>query len=97
MALLNMYINGHRDRLVLYKMLTNDKELIFCFLQWVYDNAEKMGGDRSRITIAGESAGAASVGLHLLSPGSQDLFTNAVLMSAAPTAFWALQVCLCLK
>jgi len=55
-------------------------------LQWVKDNIEGFGGDPSQITIFGESAGAMSVGLHLLSaPGSADLF-DADIMESNPFA-----------
>lgn len=39
-------------------------------LRWVRNNAEAMGGDASRITIVGQSSGAAHVGYHLLFKGS---------------------------
>lgn len=41
------------------------------------------------MTIFGESAGGASVGYHLLSPGSRPLFTRAILQSGVPNCPWA--------
>lgn len=40
-------------------------------LKWVRDNIEAFGGDPGRVTIFGESAGAASVHLHMLSKASE--------------------------
>lgn len=37
------------------------------------------GGDPTRVTIFGESAGATSVGLHVVSKESEDLFTWAIM------------------
>ena len=47
-------------------------------LRWVQRNIAKFGGDPTRVTIAGESAGAMDVGLHLLSPRSRGLFQQAI-------------------
>ncbi|XP_042303356.1 LOW QUALITY PROTEIN: acetylcholinesterase-like [Sceloporus undulatus] len=58
-------------------------------LTWVKENAAAFGGDPNRVTILGHSAGAASVGFHLLSPKSESLFAHAVLQSGAPNAIWA--------
>ena len=43
-------------------------------LQWVQQHITYFGGDPSRVTIMGESAGSASVTYHMLSPLSQPLF-----------------------
>lgn len=42
-----------------------------------------------QVTLFGESAGSASVGLHLLSPGSHGLFNRAILQSGSPNTPWA--------
>ncbi len=42
-------------------------------LQWIKSNVKAFGGDKSRITLMGESAGAASVCYHLLSPMSKGI------------------------
>uniref|UniRef100_H3DBR5 Carboxylic ester hydrolase n=1 Tax=Tetraodon nigroviridis TaxID=99883 RepID=H3DBR5_TETNG len=55
-------------------------------IQWVVDNIAAFGGDPSQITLFGESAGSISVGLHVLSPGSNGLFKRAVMQSFVPTA-----------
>nr|XP_003218004.1 PREDICTED: acetylcholinesterase [Anolis carolinensis] len=52
-------------------------------LTWIKQNAAAFGGDPKRVTIFGHSAGAASVGFHLLSPKSEPLFAQAVLQSGA--------------
>ncbi|XP_046283042.1 acetylcholinesterase isoform X5 [Marmota monax] len=58
-------------------------------LQWVQENVAAFGGDPTSVTLFGESAGAASVGMHLLSPPSRSLFHRAVLQSGAPNGPWA--------
>ncbi|HBX77030.1 MAG TPA: carboxylesterase, partial [Acidimicrobiaceae bacterium] len=53
-------------------------------LKWVHDNIAAVGGDPRRVTIFGESAGAMSVGAHLVSPASAGLFSRAILQSGTP-------------
>jgi acetylcholinesterase len=59
-------------------------------LQWVKDNIRAFGGNADNITLFGESAGAVSVSLHLLSPLSRHLFNQAIMQSGSPTAPWAI-------
>jgi carboxylesterase type B len=53
-------------------------------LKWVYENAERFGGDKTRITLGGQSAGSWSVGYHLMYEKSWPYFRNAILGSGNP-------------
>nr|AAP87381.1 acetylcholinesterase-2 [Nephotettix cincticeps]BAI63653.1 ace-paralogous acetylcholinesterase [Nephotettix cincticeps]BAI63654.1 ace-paralogous acetylcholinesterase [Nephotettix cincticeps]BAI63655.1 ace-paralogous acetylcholinesterase [Nephotettix cincticeps]BAI63656.1 ace-paralogous acetylcholinesterase [Nephotettix cincticeps] len=59
-------------------------------LQWVHDNIHFFGGNPHNVTLFGESAGAVSVSLHLLSPLSRNLFSQAIMESGSATAPWAI-------
>ena len=59
-------------------------------LKWINKNIETFGGDPSRVTLLGESAGGASANLHLLSSLSQGLFHRVITESGtdlSPFAF----------
>jgi len=58
-------------------------------IKWVKNNIAKFGGNPANITLMGESAGAASVSLHLLSPLTRPLFNQAIMQSASALAPWA--------
>lgn len=49
-------------------------------LRWVRDNIAAFGGDADEVTIGGQSAGAYSVGMHMLSPENRSLFKRGIVM-----------------
>ncbi len=55
-------------------------------MQWVQRNIGAFGGDPSRVTIFGQSAGGESVLIHLVSPESRGLYQQAIVESGP---FWA--------
>ena len=52
-------------------------------LRWVRDNITNFGGDPARVTVAGQSAGAASVHALLASPQAEGLFVRAIAQSGS--------------
>nr|CAH7751053.1 unnamed protein product [Callosobruchus chinensis] len=58
-------------------------------LQWVQDNIENFGGNKDKVTIFGQSAGAASVHYHMLSPLSRGLFHQGISESGSALNLWA--------
>ena len=52
-------------------------------LKWVKDNIASFGGDPDNVTIAGQSAGGASVAFNLISPLAKGLFHKAIIQSSA--------------
>lgn len=60
----------------------------YAALEWVQTNIHNFGGNSHNVTLFGESVGAASVGIHMLSPLSSGKFNRAILQSGAPQAQW---------
>ena len=57
-------------------------------IKWVADNIAQFGGDVSRVTIFGESAGSTSVVYQSLYPGNKHLFQRAIAQSGSITSTW---------
>ena len=57
-------------------------------LEWIQENIADFGGNPEDVTIMGESAGAASVAMHLISPKSCKLFHKAILQSGGLAPRW---------
>ena len=60
-------------------------------LKWVKDNIKNFGGNPSKVTIFGASAGGTSVSLHLMSPLSRNLFHQAIAESGVDLSPFAIQ------
>ncbi|XP_076248655.1 uncharacterized protein LOC143188333 [Calliopsis andreniformis] len=60
-------------------------------LEWVQKNIAYFGGDPNKVTIFGESSGAASVSFHLLSPRTEGLFQQVILQSGTALSTWSYQ------
>lgn len=59
-------------------------------LKWVKDNVVHFGGDPNNVTLFGESAGAASVHLLMLSPMAKGLFHKAIAQSGTALNPWTI-------
>lgn len=57
-------------------------------LRWIKSNIANFGGDPNLVTIGGQSAGANSVLLHLISPASAGLFQKAFIESPMPQSYY---------
>ncbi|KAJ7908703.1 esterase 1 [Mycena leptocephala] len=54
--------------------------------QWVQDNIGKFGGDRHKVTVFGESAGAVSIAMHFLNPEFKNLARAAYIFESGSAA-----------
>jgi para-nitrobenzyl esterase len=52
-------------------------------LQWIHDNIREFGGDPSRVTVGGQSAGSAMVHMLTVSPLAKGMFVNAIAESGS--------------
>lgn len=68
-------------------MALKDQQLA---LQWVYENIEHFGGDMEKITVFGESAGAASTHFHVANEKSRKYFQRAIIQSGSILNPWAI-------
>jgi para-nitrobenzyl esterase len=59
-------------------------------LRWVRSNIGAFGGDRTRVTLAGQSAGSVDTCLHITSPTAKGLFHRAVQQSGSCVSHGAL-------
>lgn len=65
-------------------------------MRWVQQHIASFNGDPRRVTLSGESIGATSVSLHLVSPAAAGLFQRAIMVSGVeppglPTAAKAIE------
>ncbi|KAK6024491.1 Carboxylesterase [Ostertagia ostertagi] len=58
-------------------------------LQWVHENIGSFGGDPTRVTLFGESAGSASATAHIAAPGSYPYFNKIIANSGTIMNSWA--------
>ncbi|KAJ6513308.1 carboxylesterase family protein [Mycena sanguinolenta] len=55
-------------------------------MEWVQENIHRFGGDPGQVTLFGLSAGAHSIGHHLMNLREPQLFHRVIIESGAPTA-----------
>uniref|UniRef100_A0A1B0EXV4 Carboxylic ester hydrolase n=2 Tax=Lutzomyia longipalpis TaxID=7200 RepID=A0A1B0EXV4_LUTLO len=58
-------------------------------LRWIQHNIGHFGGDATRVTLMGWSAGSAAVSYHLYTPSNEGLFHAAIMMSGSFLNPWA--------
>ncbi|KAM3172760.1 hypothetical protein ACTXT7_013882 [Hymenolepis weldensis] len=77
-----LYLKSHLEG----NMGLKDQQLS---LKWVKDNIATFNGDPNLVTVFGESAGSASIGLQYLNPTSRSYFKRFILESAGPLNRWS--------
>jgi carboxylesterase type B len=60
-------------------------------LKWVQENIQYFGGDKTKVTIFGQSAGASSVTFQLMSEKSEGLYRAAIAQSGSLLCPWGFQ------
>ncbi|XP_022255482.1 cholinesterase-like [Limulus polyphemus] len=58
-------------------------------IQWVFDYISHFNGDQNKITLFGPGAGAASAGLHAISPRTREKVKRVIAQSGSAVADWA--------
>lgn len=58
-------------------------------MRWVQEHITNFNGDPERVTIFGQSAGAASCSLHMISPLTEGLFHRGLSQSGSSASIWA--------
>ena len=60
-------------------------------IQWVHDNIGDYGGDPTRVTLFGQSAGGAAVMYQAINPSNRGLIQRVAAQSGSIFAYWAYQ------
>ncbi|XP_045197203.2 neuroligin-1-like [Mercenaria mercenaria] len=60
-------------------------------IQWVHDNINDYGGDPTRVTLFGQSAGGAAVMYQAINPNNRGLIHRVIAQSGSIFGYWALQ------